>query len=229
MSPHTRHVLFAPFALLALLGACFSDPGSTFYEDGVTSADATSSGTTDVPTVPETTGTDPDFTEPDTSSDGLTASETGPESGGTDGPGTSAAATDATSGATTASDATTSPGGCVPVEVPIGSFSAGITQAFPLDFDDFPGAAGEEAELCATFTTENPASTRTLALGAVDGQVLGLGPCNGALPAPGPFTTCKPYTKLEGLAEVILDNKSPGAGCQDGPMGDLVLQFGCLE
>jgi hypothetical protein len=191
MSPHTRHVLFAPFALLALLGACFSDPGSTFYEDGVTSADATSSGTTDVPTVPETTGTDPDFTEPD---------------------------------AATASDATTSPGGCVPVEVPLGSFSAGITQTFPLDFDDFPGAAGEEVEICATFVTANWASARTI---TIDGEEMAFGPCGTWKPEPESFTGCASYTKPAGPADVTLDNTPFSAGCQSGPMDDVVLRFGC--
>jgi hypothetical protein len=210
--------LCAPFVPL---GACFSDPGATSAQ-GSGDTDATGLGSS---TAPNTTETDPTDTGSEettettetTGPDSLTGSESGPTSAGTNGPGTETDATGATSGETTSA-------GCEPVEVPIGSFSAGITQTFDLDFDDFPGTAGEEADLCATFVTSNWASARTI---TIKGEVLAFGPCGAWKPEPESFTGCASYIKPAGPAEVIIDNTPFSPGCQNGPMDDVVLSFRC--
>lgn len=76
-----------------------------------------------------------------------------------------------------------------------------------------------------TFTSNNGASARSMTIGGAD--VLTFGPCGGSGPAPGPFGDCASFTKPIGLTEVLIDNTTPGPGCQNGTMEEVVLRFGC--
>lgn len=196
--------------ICALLGAgCFHDHGSSF-------TDGTTTGTDGSGTDPDhdSSGEEPDDSDTDSMSTLTTTSSSAPDSATTD-------TTDTSTENSTSSD------GCVPVDVEVdGPFEELETRTLDLDFDEFPGIPGEAAELCASFTTTNPASARTITIGGATGEVLSFGPCGGHGPGPG-FTLCASFVKPLGLSEIVIDN-SNYPGCQAGPMDDLVLQFGCI-
>ncbi len=197
--------------------SCFSDPSPVGEGDSEgtssTSASTTAMGTTSI--------ADDDGTDVNTTDEAdATAENSGPStssSASTDGTGSSASSTGGNDD-------------CTPVEVEVpGEFAELEVRVIDLDFDEFPGMPGEGVELCRTFTSDNAASARTITIGGVDGELLGLGPCGSQGPAPGPFGGCSSFVKPEGIAEVIIDNTTSGPGCQNGGMTDLVFQFGCLQ
>lgn len=207
MQPH-----ITLFCTLFLAG-CFHDPNGTPSDGTTTDTDGsnTDQGSSDGES--DTGNTDTDSTESWTDVTSSSVSDSG-------------ATTDTTTGTTTTGSTNTSSDGCAPVDVPIdGAFEGGENRTVYLDFDGFPGSSGDDAELCITFTTDNGVSARSI---FIEGQVLQFGPCNALGPPPGPFTICDPFVKPAGVTEVIIDNTTPGPGCQTGSMDNLVLQFMCL-
>ena len=87
---------------------------------------------------------------------------------------------------------------------------------------NLPGNALTVQRVCLRFSTEIPASARSLLIGQ---QRFEAGPCDGA--APSETDVCFDYVRPEADVVVRLDNTSPVIGCQHGAMTNVQLVFPC--
>jgi hypothetical protein len=92
----------------------------------------------------------------------------------------------------------------------------------PLFACNLPGGELTVQRGCLRFSTEVPASARTL---SIDQQRFEVGPCDAT--APPETEVCFDYVRPEADAMIRLDNASPTTGCQIGSMTNVQLVFRC--
>jgi hypothetical protein len=111
---------------------------------------------------------------------------------------------------------------CDTLKFYVGALAVTEIRQVEVDFDTTITPVNSAAIVCLSFRTSNPASARAV---GIAGQSIGFGPCSAT--APQDVYSCQPFIEPAGVVVVVIENATPGSGCQSGEMTNVIMSFPC--